>query len=81
MLKRKGKQTLTIGAYIASDMLGGNKFNESAQARVRQSINSFLPPDEDVSEQTGSGRRRRAVKRKRITKHRKSSKRAQDIFQ
>ena len=81
MLKRIGKQALTTGAYIASDMLGGKKFNESAQARVRQGINSFLPPNEDVSEQTGSGRRRRAVKRKRITKRRKNSKRARDIFQ
>src|SRR2546425_11698807 len=48
MLKRIGKQALTTGAYIASDMLGGKKFNESAQARVRQGIKSFLPPDDDV---------------------------------
>ena len=85
MLKRIGKQALTTGAYIASDMLGGKKFNESAQARVRQGIKSFLPPDDDVSEQTGSGRRRRVLKRKRITKRttkrRKHFKRARDIFQ
>ena len=81
MLKRIGKQALTTGAYIASDMLGGKKFHESAQSRVRQGINSFLPPDDDISEQTGSGRTRRAVKRKRTTKQRKSVKRARDIFQ
>jgi hypothetical protein len=80
MLKRIGKQALTTGAYIASDMLGGKKFDESARARVRQGINSFLPPD-DVSEQTGSGRRGRVVKRKRAQKHRKSVKRLRDIFQ
>ena len=84
MLKRIGKQALTTGAYIASDMLGGKKFDESARSRVRQGINSFLPPDEDVSEQTGSGRRRRTVKRKRTTKRttkrRKLSKRSRDIF-
>jgi hypothetical protein len=79
MLKRIGKQALTTGAYIASDMLGGKKFEESARSRVRQGINSFLPPD-DGSEQTGSGRRRRTVKRKRTTKHRKSVKRLRDIF-
>jgi hypothetical protein len=80
MLKRIGKQALTTGAYIASDMLGGKKFDESARARVRQGINSFLP-SEDVSEQSGSGRRRRAVKRKRVRKHRKSVKRLRDIFE
>src|SRR4051812_34536906 len=83
MLKRIGKQALTTGAYIASDMLGGKKFDESARSRVRQGINSFLPPD-DSSEQTGSGRRRRVAKRKRVnkrvSKHRKSVKKARDIF-
>src|SRR5207245_6026365 len=78
MLKRIGKQALTTGAYIASDMLGGKKFDESARSRVRQGINSFLPPD-DSSEQTGSGRRRRIVKRKRVTKHRKHTKKSRNI--
>src|SRR5688572_27996767 len=81
MLKRIGKQALTTGAHIASDMLGGKNFNDSSRTRVRQGINSFLPPDDSVSEQTGSGRRRRVVKRKRIAKHRKSGKRLRDIFQ
>jgi hypothetical protein len=85
MLKRIGKQALTTGAYIASDMLGGKKFGDAAKTRVREGINSFLPPDEDVSEQTGSGQRRRAFKRKRSTKHstkrRGLFKRARDIFQ
>ena len=83
MLKRIGKQALTTGAYIASDMLGGKKFDESARSRVRQGINSFLPPD-DSSEQTGSGRRRRVAKRKRVNKrvstYRKSVKISRDIF-
>jgi hypothetical protein len=76
MLKRIGKQALTTGAYIASDMLGGKKFGDSARNRVRQGINSFLPPDDDVSEQTGAGRSRRATKRRRVTKKRKR----RDIF-
>jgi hypothetical protein len=80
MLKRIGKQALTTGAYIASDMLGGKSFGESAKTRVRQGINSFLPPDENISDQTGSGRRRRVLKRKRNSKHRKSVKRLRDIF-
>src|SRR6267154_3750267 len=79
MLKRIGKQALTTGAYIASDMLDGKKFDESARNRVRQGINSFLP-SEDVSEQSGSGRRRRVVKRKRATKYKKNVKRLRDIF-
>src|SRR6201995_1250999 len=80
MLKRIGKQALTTGAYIASDMLGGEKFDESARHRVRQGINSFLPSEDGVSEQSGSGRRRRVTKRKRISKSRKTFKRARDIF-
>ena len=81
MLKRIGKQALTTGAYIARDMLAGKKFDESAKSRVRQGINSFLNPEETVSEQTGNGRRRRSVKRKRNTKSQKNFKRARDIFQ
>jgi len=82
MLKRIGKQALTTGAYIASDMLGGKKFGEAAKTRVSQGINSFLEPDINVSEQSGSGRRRRASKRKRTTKQRlKNFKRQRDIFQ
>ena len=80
MLKRIGKQALTTGAYIASDMLGGKKFDEAAKSRVRQGINSFLQPDTDVSEQTGSGRRRRVAKRKRTIKRVKNLKRLRDIF-
>ncbi len=83
MLKRIGKQALTTGAHIASDMLGGKNFGDSAKLRVRQGINSFLPP-EDVSEQTGSGGRRHTIKRKRtstrVSKKRKSVKRLRDIF-
>jgi len=81
MLKRIGKLALTTGSYIASDMLGGKKFDESARHRVRQGINSFLPSEEGVSEQSGSGRRRRVTKRKRLGKSKKSFKRTRDIFQ
>ena len=58
MLKRIGKQALTTGAYIASDMLGGKKFDESARARVRDGINSFLPTATDVSEQNGQRKKK-----------------------
>jgi len=84
MLKRVGKQALTTGAYIASDLLGGKSFGESAKTRVREGIKSFLPPEND-SEQTGGGRRRRAIysgKRKRGVSKRKpkSKKKRRDIF-
>ena len=81
MLKRIGKQALTTGAHIASDMLGGKKFDEAAKTRVREGINSFLEPTTDVIEQTGSGRTRRASKRKRTTKRLRNLKRYRDIFQ
>ena len=82
MLKRIGKQALTTGAHIASDMLGGKKFDEAARSRVRQGINAFLPPDTDDSEQIGSGGLRRAGKRKRLSSKRKLKKRLRhnDIF-
>src|SRR6266516_7002565 len=51
MLKGIGKQALTTGAHIDCDMLGGKNSSNSAKVRVRQGINSFLPP-EDVSEHT-----------------------------
>jgi len=84
VLKRIGKQALTTGAYIASDLLGGKSFDESARTRVRQGINSFLPPEDD-SEQTGSGHRRRTAtlngKRKRGVRKPKSKKKLKrDIF-
>ena len=83
MLKRIGKQALTTGAYIASDMLGGKSFSDSAKSRVREGIKSFLPPEDDI-EQTG-GCRTRSVnggKLKRgISKQRKPKKRQRrDIF-
>jgi len=84
VLKRIGKQALTTGAYIASDLLGGKSFDESARSRVRQGINSFLPPEEG-SEQTGSGHKRRKAiyngKRKRkVHKPKGKKKQKRDIF-
>ena len=85
MLKRVGKQALTTGAHIASDMLSGKQFGDSARSRVQQGIKSFLPPDDEVSEQSGEGRRRRVLKRKRASIRTlcKKSKRLfhRDIFQ
>src|SRR5206468_1461094 len=82
MLKRIGKQALTTGAHIASDMLGGKKFAEAARSRVRQGINAFLPPDTEDIEQSGSGGFRRIVRRKRLASKRKLKKRLRhdDIF-
>lgn len=57
MLKRIGKQGLLTAASIASDVLGGKSFGESARMRVRDGINTFLPTNQD-SEQSGGGRRR-----------------------
>src|SRR5271163_4583205 len=84
MLKRVGKQALTTGAYIASDLLGGKSLDESARTRVREGIKSFLPPEND-SEQTDGGRRRRAIyssKRKSGVSKRKpkTKKKRRDIF-
>jgi hypothetical protein len=85
MLKRIGKTALTTGAQIASDLLGGKSFSESARSRVRQGINSFLPPEDD-SEQTGSGHKRRKLinsgKRKRGANKAKGRKKKprRDIF-
>lgn len=73
MLKRIGKQGLLTAASIASDVLGGKSFGESARMRVRDGINTFLPPNQD-SEQTGGGRRRthtrKRYKRKRNKRYR-----------
>ena len=84
MLKRIGKQALTTGAYIASDLLGGKTFEDSAKSRVRQGIKSFLPPEEDESEQTqqtGSGPRRRVTyKRKRPARKVVGKRKRRDIF-
>ncbi len=38
MLKRIGKQALTTGAYIASDMLGGKKSLTSLPGRVFEKV-------------------------------------------
>ena len=84
MLRRIGKTALTTGAQIASDLLGGKSFSESAKSRVRQGINSFLPPEDD-SEQTGSGHktRRASTRRKRkrgICKPKGKKKPRRDMF-
>lgn len=83
MLKRIGKQALTTGAYIAKDMLSGKKFGDSARARVSQGINSFLPDENDVSEQTGAGRARRAKRKRTVNRKskRRRTKNYNDIFQ
>lgn len=84
MLKRIGKQALKTGAHIASDMLAGKKFGDAARTRVHQGIKSFIPSDDEVSEQTGSGRRRRVLKRKRtVLKRPRQAKRQRhfDLFE
>ena len=75
MLKRIGKQGLITAASIASNVLGGQNFGESARMRVRDGINTFLEPGQ-FSEQSGGGRRRtykRKAYTKKVTKRRKKS--------
>ena len=62
-LKRIGGQVLKSGARVASDMLGGKSFSESARARAQEGINEYLD-EPGVSQQSGSGLRR-FFKRKR----------------
>lgn len=82
MLKRIGGQALRTGAQIASDMVSGKSFSESAAKRISEGINTFLPQNSD-SVQTGSGARR-TRKRKRGVKKLKSKsnkRRRLDIFE
>lgn len=83
-LKRIGTSVLKGGAQVASDMLAGKPFNESARARTKEGIDTYL------DQQTGSGlvKRRKTYKRKRNNiqdlhmskKKKRSIKRETDIF-
>jgi hypothetical protein len=84
MLKRIGGQIVRGGAGIAKDMLEGQSFSDSARKRTAQGISNLLD-EGPVSEQSGSGTRRRSLKRKRalksiIKKFKKRKKTSRDIF-
>ena len=91
-LKKIGTQVLTSGARVASDMLGGQSFAESARARAREGIHEYIGDPPPTSEQSGSGfargrhykRKHTSRKRGRIAskKHRSSHKKQKrgDIF-
>lgn len=51
-----GKKALKTGAHIASDLLEGKSFGESARKRVGDTIKAAIHED-DVSTQSGSGAR------------------------
>ena len=55
-----GKQALRTGAQIASDMLEGQSFSDSARKRVGDTIKQYVST---ASDQSGSGRRRRRINR------------------
>ena len=59
-----GRQALKTGAQIASDMVDGKSFGESAKEHLRERIKDAA---QDVLGQTGSGKRRRRIVR-RVTK-------------
>jgi hypothetical protein len=87
LLKRAGKQVLKSASNIISDMAAGKKFSDVALGHIAKGISSFAN-DESASDQTGGRRvrrvRRRALKRKRVSKPKKSIKRRKrarnDIF-
>ena len=70
-----GKQALNTGAKIATDVVAGKAFGESAKNRVVETINEHAP---GLIPQSGSGHRRRRVKRQ--TRPRKAAKHARFLL-
>lgn len=62
-----GKQALKTGLEVANDMADGSSFSDSARRRVPTGIKRTI---ETVANQSGSGKRRVNIKkRKGITRH------------
>jgi len=91
MLKRGlasfGKQALSTGLQVASDMADGNSFSDSIKVRSREGIKRLAADGVDYlnngSTQSGSGykrRRRRKSLTVRVKKRSKKVKRRRDIF-
>jgi len=84
MLKRGlasfGKHALKTGQRILTDVIDGQPIGETAKKHVLQGIKEFITPD-DISSQTGSGRKRshRSLIRKKIKKGKRRRLRG-DIF-
>ena len=76
-----GKEALKTGAQVLGDVLQGESFGDAAKRRVGEKIKQYAS---DEVPQSGSGWRRRRVKRKRRSaKKRLTRKRAKtsgDIF-
>ena len=76
-----GTEALKTGAQIANDVADGGNFFESAKKRAGEGIKRLINPD-NISSQSGSGRRR-TYKRKRAIKKKPTKKRKtkhSDIF-
>ena len=69
-----GREALRTGAKIANDVAEGESFGDSTRKRVRERINEYVPR---LVPQSGSGKRRRKVSKKKKAKRAKHSR---DIF-
>lgn len=79
-----GRQALDKGAQLAGqvarDVAEGKPFIDSTKSRVKETINEYVP---GVIDQTGSGRRRRRINKKRRNtdvKRKRSKKTKRDIL-
>jgi hypothetical protein len=70
-LKLFGREALRTGAKIATDVADGQSLGDSARSRIRERINEQFP---NFISQSGSGKRRRRIKRRRTKRAKK------DIF-
>ena len=74
-----GRHALKTGLEIANDVVDGNSFGSSVKTRVPVGIKRFASQS-NLTNQSGSGRKRRRQvskkKKKKVTKHRKH----RDIF-
>ena len=79
-----GRQALSTGLQVASDMAERQKFSESASMRSRQGIKRLEDDGLDYlqrDQQTGSGYKRRKVVRTTKKKHRKKKHRTAGYLQ
>lgn len=72
--KALGKQVLKTGMQIAGDVVDGQNFKDATMKRIPEGIKTFVRSD-DVTPQTGGGRKRRKRAVKRLNKRSKH-----DIF-
>jgi hypothetical protein len=74
-----GREALRTGAKIATDVADGRSLGDAAKQRIGERINEIVP---GIINQSGSGKRRRRVKAKRVAFKRQKlfNKKKKDIF-